>query len=322
MKITDSGFEFVVEQAKLLWDMFPLYDNEYRYLWFKNNDTRQSTWVTSLGGLTKAVALKTPASNVYLQLNPTNKTAGSGRPSASHVSRIQAILLDLDPIKDVTSSYVHDVLGEIESYLLGLGVAEKQIALVDSGRGGQIWILINVTADFTPRVRAFVWAISKRFADKSVKVDTSCTDLVRLARMPGSVNLKTGRVAYVIRSGKAKDCAWLFDERFEPTPTPTPPSLLINNSKLAWWRFISYLTYTAQRFITEGISEPGRHSARVACALSLVEAGVPAQIGHELLVRGMSLCSPVLTDYSEIDRIWTDAVKKIGIVAQDNASKD
>lgn len=312
MKITDSGFEFVVEQAKLLWDMFPLYDNEYRYLWFKNNDTRQSTWITSLGGLTKAVLLKTPANNVYIQLNPTNKTAGSGRPNASHVNRIQAILIDIDPIQQISDSYLDIVMGEIEQNLSEYGIDQNQMALIDSGRGRQIWILLNRSTELAPRTRALVHAVSRGFTDEAVKIDTSCSDLVRLARMPGSVNLKTGRVAQVIRAAKpGEGSSWLNDAAFDPKPTPTPPSRLFQPNT-TWWHFLSHLTYTAQRFITEGISEPGRHQARVATALSLVEAGVPVGVAHELLIRGMGLCEPPLTDYHEVLRVYEDAQRKIG----------
>jgi len=131
---------------------------------------RGQAWADSQGGR-----------NVYLTGNPVRPDFYGSRPKAADILERRVLLVDLDPIGSEDVAPVAQALWE------RIGGT-----LVDSGRGRQIWLRVPGDADCAGILRAIR-------QDLTVKVD--CTyDASRLMRLPGTVNLKTGRLAAILGS--------------------------------------------------------------------------------------------------------------------------
>jgi len=136
--------------------------------------------------------------NVYLALNAiSGALAGSTRRAkASDVPRHETLLLDVDPDRDDLPQRraLLAAIGMLPR-LLELSRDGERPLLVDSGRGAQVWLRTAAEPrQAWEQIRAEFAQLLSRY---ECRLD-STSDAVRLARVPGSVNLKTGRVARII----------------------------------------------------------------------------------------------------------------------------
>ncbi len=194
-------------------DLLPLPEGAVRHIFCRRDSSIRGTYIQRNAQIDRLRATHTDW-NLYITLNPSRPDARSRmRPRARDISHLQAILIDLDPISPNAQPMraATTVAGTLHAH----GVPIDCITFVDSGRGAQLWLMHPVTpvADIphcAERVASLVrWAANAFPAGiYGCAVDTSCSDLARLARLPGSINQKTGAPAALLT-----------------TPLPTEPWL-------------------------------------------------------------------------------------------------
>jgi hypothetical protein len=235
----------------------------------------------------------------YVQLNPTVGFRGL-RATAADVSHFRGCLLDLDPDPGirVVAVGVSDATARVLSVQLLTAPT-----MLDSGRGAQAWFLGNPFSPSRPDWRNVVRrSVSNLVRGLSlpagVHADPMVCDVSRVARMPGTVNHKTGRVASITLPGEPS--AALYDrlEALDPGEAEGPAPEL-ENSHDSYRQVWGSLTRMAQDFITEGWTYPGRHSAMWHTAALLRERGLTRPAAARALWLGASTSRPKLT-WSEV----------------------
>jgi hypothetical protein len=249
------------------------------------------------------------AMNVYVAPNPTKSTTGS-RHTAADVTHWSFVLLDMDPIEPEP-----EPLKALEEALLWLGewcgrdFSKRRPIVIHSGRGAQAWIrLEDIILDDKQQEGRFIgmaydvmkgepmehptglltrksarktmgyWL--KRVADKvgtlyGCRLDSCTSDLPRVMRMPGTVNIKTGIEARVLEpsrevfGGFADLLVTGTPETVfaEPEPGEVPPGT-------PWQAVFKKLTKKAQDYLTQGREAPGRHETAWHTATKLKECGI------------------------------------------------
>jgi hypothetical protein len=191
--------------------------------------------------------------------------------------------------------------------------------LVDTGRGMQVLLHLvpvnfNTTVGITrplaeARMARFLRELGSEFDGVGgCHVDTSCSDLARVVRIPDTINWKTERAAKVLRHGDT------YHGYENLLPIVRPPSRvavtpITEVKQLA--NVIPHLTDTAARFLTDGWETPGRHAAAYAAAASLKDVGVSKQVAINWVGRGAVMSTPML-GLEEVARVVANAYAKEG----------
>lgn len=275
--------------------------------------------------------------DLYWGINPSSKQTGV-RVSAKDITHWSNILIDVDPVDPSAQP-----LEAAKVYLdRAEGIVNQPLSptIIHSGRGVQLLLPLeplSLDDSLRRRVRAAVGAFLRAVAWGSAGsappapaldtethqdggspvlsqrgqtpvygcvVDTSCSDLARVARMPETINLKTGVYAKVVTAtcgGKigAEDVSKsILTLAGRVEDEPTTPMIYAGSWQSVW----HHLTARAQRYILEGSSTPGRHTAAYACARSLRDRGVAADQALPVVASGAKLCDPPLPT-SEVQRI-------------------
>lgn len=233
--------------------------------------------------------------NIYLAPNPTKQTLGT-RHSAEHVTHWSYMFLDVDPVEENSRALV-----ALEEALLWLGEwmgrdfgpKGQRPIIIDSGRGAQAWIRLEDIVmmdqkmiDWHPELqerkiaRKTMGYWLKKLADKlgtyeGCRLDSCTSDLPRVMRCPGTVNIKTGRMAEllepspVIHGGLAHLMVTTTPKAVftEPEPGQYPPGT-------PWQMVFTELTRKAQNYLLNGREEPGRHEIMWHAARCLAEKGI------------------------------------------------
>ena len=216
--------------------------------------------------------------NFYCNANPSRRGAKI-KLSREDITHWRYLVLDLDPSEESLVPPRFD------------SVAHR----IFSGRGYQCWIPVLpmqptlTDAALYERVMAgYIKYHSGAEWTNGWQIDTSCSDLARVVRCPGSINQKTGKrsvVEFMNAAGKEyRDLVGLA----APPPDPTP--MLQDATSLV--DVLPHLTIKAKRFLLEGIDSPGRHAACWHTTKLLHELGVPAETAREWVMRGAFLCRP------------------------------
>jgi len=132
-----------------------------------------------------------PAGNYYLTCNPVRPDLGARRASEADVVEERLLLFDVDPT-GVDREPARLVAEAARAWLTEQGYRPP---MIDSGRGFQLWI--HCPGVDKPRRRALILGLGLKFSADGAKVD-STADACRLMRLPGTVNLKTGRKAVIL----------------------------------------------------------------------------------------------------------------------------
>ena len=224
------------------------------------------------------------------------------RPSTEHVAFIRCVVIDLDPVQGSISTEPERSIIEHAQDLLGLDLHPDRI---DSGRGRQLWLRFEPfpvsTQEEKQRWRGAVGTFLNRLDQNTgivggCRIDTSCCDLPRLVRLPGTINTKTGRVAQFLEIGQSDPrVREAILSRFGMESTPQHGTR--SNGGSDWRHNAHWLSGRAKWFIYHGVSEPGRHSAAFAAASSMKELGASLEATEAAVLRGAERCSPPLSEY-------------------------
>jgi hypothetical protein len=282
-----------------VWRILPLPQGTYRYVFAKAGGMVDGTWVSGPEAL-GAFAQRYAKANCYITLNPVSR-ADRTRPSSNDVSHVQAILVDIDPIEP--SAQPGEALWEARDMLESMEVDPWSMTVVDSGRGIQCWIRfkpLTVDKQLARTVKNFVNTLSAEFGTRyGCVIDSSCSDLARLARLPGTMNQKTGREARLVVEGDVQSAAFLFHHQEDG---PIVWEVPIPGLRTTWPQAAMFLTLTGREFIQFGVEQTRRHKCCYAASKSLLEAGVPEAIATEWLLKGAERCDPPL-ESGEVLRI-------------------
>ena len=238
--------------------------------------------------------------SIYVHLNPSASRSFSPKANAMDVTHFSNLLIDIDPVSPDAQPRraLDDTLAVLETLIPG---STEASSIVYSGRGFQVWL--HFERQDLREVEGLRGAVHRATASllhqldtgtHECRVDSSCSDLSRVARMPGSINQKTGNMATYVREDYTKllDIGSLLVFDAGP-PAKTPPPKLAEGSAMGF--ILPHLTLRAATFLTEGVGSPGRHAAAYATAASLRETGITHDIAEEWVVRGGKRCDPPLS---------------------------
>jgi len=194
-----------------------------------------------------------------------------------------------------------------------VNIPDQRPIVIDSGRGCQAWIrlgdvllrddpgiaplgrivdlsgwLDEVVSRSTVRRTHSHWlkrldaALGVRYG---CRLDTSVSDLPRVMRCPGTINVKTGRMAKFIVATHRK-----FPGLARTLVEGTPVSVFIEPEvgEVApgqpWQMVFSHLTRSAQDYLLYGQEEPGRHKVMWHTARKFQEVGVTRPEARRALI--------------------------------------
>lgn len=248
----------------------------------------------------------------YVTLNPS---MGLGvKAKSAEVSHWSRILIDIDPVTpDALPPYACGlVCGLLMRRFDDIG---SSMTVIDSGRGYQVWIELEpLPIASREQARRIERSISKLYQSVApegggCRIDTSCSDLGRVARCPGTLNTKSGRLAEILTRYSAWPLTPFSPRRILDAFPPEEDLHTPIVGPVPHKGIIPYLSERAANFFTDGVTEPGRHAAAYALAASLRELGVPREEALSMVVSGGSLCRPPLSDM-ECARATRNAYEK------------
>ena len=242
--------------------------------------------------------------NLYLNANPTVNRPGKKKLSRKDVTHWRYVVIDLDPGSAALIPPRPGLeLGEGDTADCLLNKAHR----IFSGRGYQYWLPIKGALSYLEHPRLMHPWINAESYERGMRgylaelsktsdtwapgwiVDTTCSDLARVVRCPGSMNQKTGRRAVVEHmSQDSTDVRDISRYSVPDTEHWTNGLKLENPQSLS--DILPHLTVTARRFILEGVRSPGRHTACWSTAMTLKSLGVPAPKALEWLMVGSHKC--------------------------------
>jgi hypothetical protein len=244
--------------------------------------------------------------NAYWQINPTARFGGT-RCSTRDITHWCFLPLDIDPVSDpaipIFAFWAFE--DRLSTVLPELDVSARTI--IDSGRGIQGLYAVRAHA-LSPSERVSIPRWMSRLFNNFVGatrngcvLDTSCSDLPRVMRLPYTINTKSGFVAKSL--GYALEAP--PDVALIQTKTPDPIPLGLAH----WVEYLSEITVTARRFIEQGTGRGGRHKAATAAMLSLEEHGASYETIASALRRGAAMSEPPLP-ISEVENMVRRRVAK------------
>ena len=132
-----------------------------------------------------------------------------------------------------------------------------------------------------------------------VTIDTSVSDLPRVMRLPYTENFKTGRPTSILRKQIGINVG-LGNKLIAYAPYKVWKKEEYDAYEMAdnatWHHYLTHpgMKVNARIYLTEGVSEGGRHKAATAALLTLKELGCDATQVEAALLWGARLCSPQL----------------------------
>jgi hypothetical protein len=294
------------------WQLFQ-WQNQVRYFAKQDEPQRKvlGGWLPNLQALERAERnLTEKGFDLYLQANPSR---GHFLKAATRdVTVWRRLIIDLDPFEPECSA--------VEALQSVLEVADQLIpqlahssSLIDSGRGAQAWVHlvpcnVNDQAQLYERaLGGFLHCLRAKWQDRlGYRVDTSCSDLARIVRCPGSVNWKTGNRAKMVSlsTSELSNALVLPFANFAPLHELTRPEKISNLVDV-----LPHLSGLARDFLTTGITWGERHKACYASACNLLDAGMNPDDVPYWLDRGGMRCVPPL-DPIDIERAYVQARRR------------
>lgn len=300
------------QAIRRLWDLLPHTETALgptTVRWFAKSLDGRVKW----GGFADTfdelwnAACHCPGMNFYVCPNPSDSRTGV-RHSTKDVTHWSWLLIDVDPV--VKEDYDPTLLMAAALAKLGKWLERDftvhRPVVIDSGRGMQAWFrLDDILLDdglsdgriaSTYRVGfGTCRAMSRRTARLTMRywlerlatelgemngcqIDTTCSDLPRPMRCPGTVNVKTNRMADFVSDSDYKFGGivsladtlvnWTPEKQFKRDPVPSAAA------GTEWQDVLVHLTIKAQNYLQYGRTEPGRHEHMWHTARTLAERGL------------------------------------------------
>ena len=285
------------------WDVLTAPCPTPKIRWFARSPRRGNLggMVTTEAEMLNIARLSHQDFNVYVTLNPTNDRICS-RISTEDVTHWAFILIDLDPLRDKLNPVL--CTQQMKAKLKLLDPRLDYPAVVWSGRGVQLWLRLPPRSvpdevsrhKATSATRGFLKHLQKEAPD-GWRIDL-VGDLARVARMPGSINQKTGEKAQLIDSGmmlQQEVVDWLGENFHDNTLAPQT-SIFNGERTLSYMDVADEISLRAKLFIEMGAVEGNRHESCFAACKSLWECGVSKENAHEALMSGAATSLPYLPD--------------------------
>ena len=250
--------------------------------------------------------------NCFITLNPHN---ADSKPKIDDIRRVEWLMLDFDPKPANTGSDWTFPFEEIEALLARYDVSFLyDVPVIQSGRGIQMWVPVRQGSLLVREAHAAFKVIGKDvahvFADNQYwQFDTTCCDVSRLVRCPGTINHKTGRLASIaMPPGPIRSAIDLTNIAL-PEPAVAPKPL----EKMNWMYLGPRLHPMNLMFLMNGTIKhrESRHGRLFNCAKELVGAGLDHISARKLLKAGAERCTPnLMTDDPHcvekvVNQLWT-----------------
>lgn len=247
--------------------------------------------------------------NMYVTLNPTTDRICK-RIRSEDVTTWAFVLLDLDPLPSVSTVeamrigfYFRDQLSDrIHSEL-------SKAAIIYSGRGVQLWVrLVGTPVGVTnpvqsstacvcaQSIRGFL-SIVEQHVPEGWRMDL-LSDMPRIARMPNTVNQKTGYTACVVDTGGIAEYTLteFILQQYKPLPEYAIAVSSLKSYNREWTDVRNDLTLRAKTFLDLGATAGNRHESCWVLCKNLHEHGVTKWSAMDALQHGNRSCEPELTD--------------------------
>lgn len=238
--------------------------------------------------------------DIYFNINPPFKPL-TRRVRASDITQVGAILIDFDRVFTFDEAHAFTEETRLNPWFECAGA-------IWTGRGVQLILPLRYAAvpdDWSRYVRAFL-------QKHAPTADTTVCDISRLARVPETINWKTGNRGFVQRLPSIEGCptVWSIINEVGSLPPvvgpPPPPVDLKDTANL--WEIEQHLTVTARLWLEQGAPTGARHGTAYACAASLRDIGMSPERTLELLRWGNLMCMERLSDY-ELNKIAAEVFK-------------
>lgn len=253
--------------------------------------------------------------NFYVSLNPSLPTRY--KPSKNYITHLCCLGLDIDPRpgEQLDIGATRDSLDAALMAVTGCPC----YTIYDSGRGMWAWIMLEPTPlagqperdEADQLIKGFTRCIAETCGlSKHGILDSSCAELSRIARCPGTYNQKTGKEAVFLTDYPLARLPYhALVEIAAPyiIPAPAPqPELALGTSVMD---IAPSLNATSRQFVLLGVAkvDESRHRRLWSTAKNLSELGITPTIAHLVLSAGAGLCRPSLfsDDPTCVDRIIT-----------------
>lgn len=253
--------------------------------------------------------------NFYVCLNPSLPTPY--KPSKNHITHLCCLGLDIDPRpgEELDIGATRAALDDALMAVLG----SPCYIIYDSGRGMWAWILVEPTPlpdqgarnEADQLIKGLTRCISETCGlSKYGIIDSSCAELSRIARCPGTTNQKTGKQATFLSDYPLARLHYpLLAETASPYIIPAPalsPELARGTAVMD---IAPSLNVTSRQFVLLGVAkaDESRHRRLWSTAKNLSELGVAPVTAHLVLSTGAAHCTPSLfsDDPLCVDRIIT-----------------
>lgn len=248
--------------------------------------------------------------NIYVCLNPSSNLS-SAKPSLETITKCSWMMLDFDPhptlFRGISPSELYKAIMEPECLPKFFGGTLPTHLAIDSGRGLQLWIKLDNDRNYPLNVcgrivKGITTAIRGHLiCDQTIKgyiLDDACAELSHLARLPGTINQKTKRVAHILKYHKEEPLS-LDAMSIYAAAAPEPPSIsALPPTGSKWYHHAVFngLTIYNRDFIRGGVDTAveSRHKRAYACAKQLFEVGCDADLAAFMLYGAAERCTPNL----------------------------
>lgn len=228
--------------------------------------------------------------DAYVQPNPSLSKLGK-RGSTADTAQMKWLLVDIDPVAGVIVS--------MPRYLTWDGKVWVPTVIVESGRGVQLWYLLNhplgtqapTEKELARHITAHFLRTAKIYGVEEFKWKIDfLPDLPRLMRMPGTINSKNGKMAELVEVNPRYGMlvASLIDRAGPPPEHYELPKM----EGQVWQQVISHLPLSVRKYIMEGVEAGDRHRLAFATAAALRDVGTPFENALVAVYRGSDLCRP------------------------------
>lgn len=245
----------------------------------------------------------------YLSLNTTQNYRGA-KPGFDNITHLGCIGIDIDPFPGQRLR-VTEVADELERVTKQLLQADNCHIIIHSGRGVWLWILVQpvaITAAFPVEdADLFVKAVTHYYIESSAKlrelgiIDTASAEISRIARCPGTKNMRSGQLAYILLDREPESRISLaslghlippFRERY--TQMVQPSDLGLSDTDIR--SVAPALNLTSRQFLLCGADKAveSRHRRLFSTAKNMQELGIPEDRAAALLALAASRCTPNL----------------------------